>query len=299
LAKKQKEFWETNALNRTSWQLYYNRLVELAISMFEWKNLPETVDPRYLELVLFSQGQAVFFKDEVLGYLGLQAIISGNFDVYRIPKNRRAYAVNGYQKQLTDKDSVLIFNNYLHTPSNVDIEVFARRLYNLDRSVDVNTNAQKTPMLITCNENERLTMKNLYEKYEGNEPVIFGTKDLKTSDIQAISTGVPFVADRLYQLKVNIWSEALTYLGISNVSNQKKERMLVSEVSGSLGSVISSRYSRLESRREACKKINDMFGLNIEVDYRKDYREQENAEVIDSTTENIDNKEKQIDEKEV
>ena len=170
MAKRDRQFWESATLNNATFRQYYNRLTELSISMFDWKNLPDTVDPRYLELTLFTDGQAVFFKDEEIGFLALQNAKGGKFNVYRIPVNRRAYAVNGYQKDLTDKDSVIIFNNYLHNNSRLDVEMFARRLWNLDRAIDVNANAQKTPVLIQCDETQRLTMLNLYKKYDGNEP---------------------------------------------------------------------------------------------------------------------------------
>ena len=161
MAKKDRQFWESATLNNTNFKQYYNRLTELSISMFEWQNLPDTVDPRFLELTLFSDGQAVFFYDEDIGYLALQNILGGKLNVYRVPIERRAYAVNGYQKVLSDKDSVIIYNNYLHSNSRLDVEMFARRLYNLDRAIDVNANAQKTPVLIQCDETQRLTMVNL------------------------------------------------------------------------------------------------------------------------------------------
>ena len=84
------------------------------------------------------------------------------------------------------------------------------------------------------------------------------------------------MADKIYQLKTQIWNEALTYLGISNLNIQKKERLISDEVTRNQGGTIASRYSRLESRREAVKKINDMFGTNIEVNYREDYQQPDN-----------------------
>ena len=269
---KDRQFWESAALNNATFRQYYNRLTELSISMFEWKNLPDTVDPRYLELTLFTDGQAVFFKDEEIGFLALQNAKGGKFNVYRIPVNRRAYAVNGYQKDLTDKDSVIIFNNYLHNNSRLDVEMFARRLWNLDRAIDVNANAQKTPVLIQCDETQRLTMLNLYKKYDGNEPFIFGDKNLNPNAIKTLKTDAPYVADKLYQLKTQIWNEALTYLGISNINITKKERLITDEVTRNQGGTIASRYSRLEARRDACREINKMFGLDIWCDYREDYQ---------------------------
>ncbi len=249
---------------------YFNRLTELSISMFEWKNMPKTVDVRYLELALFGEGMAVFFKDEVIGEVCLRCMISGNWDIYDIPTKRTAYATNGYHYELNNNNSVIIFNNMLHTNSTLDVEVFSKRLWNYDRIVDVNVNAQKTPIIILCDESERLSMKNLYMKYEGNEPFIFGDKSLRPEELRVLKTDAPFVADKVYQLKSQIWNEALTYLGISSVNTQKKERLISDEVSRNLGGTVASRYSRLVTRQEACKKINDMFGLNISCEYRKD-----------------------------
>lgn len=283
--RRKTNFEESLAMNDYTYIQYAYRLMELSISMFEWKNLPEGVDERFLEMVLFTDGQAVFFKDDELGdYLALQCLINGKLNVYRIPINRRAFAVNGYQKQLTDKDSVIIFNNMLHTNSWLDVKMFAKRLYNLDRIIDVNANAQKTPILIKGNETQRLTLTNLYKEYDGNAPVIFADKSLDMNALQVLSTQAPYVADKIYQLKTQIWNEALTYLGISNVSFQKRERMVSDEVTRSQGGTVASRYSRLNARRQACEQINKMFGLNIDCDFREDYQFSE--EVMDFTKDN-------------
>lgn len=283
--RRKTNFEESLAMNGYTYMQYAYRLMELSISMFEWKNLPEGVDERFLEMVLFTDGHAVFFKDDELGdYLALQCLINGKLNVYRIPINRRAFAVNGYQKQLTDKDSVIIFNNMLHTNSWLDVKMFAKRLYNLDRIIDVNANAQKTPILIKGNEQQRLTLTNLYKEYDGNAPVIFADKSLDMNALQVMSTQAPYVADKIYQLKTQIWNEALTYLGISNVSFQKRERMVSDEVTRSQGGTVASRYSRLNARRQACEQINKMFGLNIECDFREDYQFSE--EVMDFIKDN-------------
>lgn len=280
--KRDREFWESAELNNAAYIQYYDRLTELSISMFEWRNLPDTVDPRFLELTLFSNGMAVFFKDEVEGYLALQCAISGPLDVYRIPIRRRAYAVNGFNRELDNKDSVIIFNNMLHKNSMLDVRMFARELYNLDRAISVNANAQKTPILIRCTENERLSLENVYMNYDGNKPVIFADKQLNPNALTVLKTDAPYVADKLYTLKTQKWNEALTYLGISNVNITKRERLITDEVTRNQGGTIASRYSRLESRRNACRQINKMFGLDIQCDYREDYQEIVDAEDSDA-----------------
>lgn len=278
--RKNRDPWTSVYLNDRTYQHYYNRLTELAISMFEWTGLPDSIDPRFLELTLFSDGMAVFFKDDVMDkYLALQTMIGGNLDVYRIPKIRTAYAVNGYNMPLDETNSVIIFNNMLHTNCLTDVELFAYKLYECDRTLITNLKAQKTPVMITCDENQRLTMKNLYAQYDGNEPFIFGGKDIDMKKVQAIVTGAPYVADKVYETKTQIWNEAMTYLGISNVSMIKKERMITDEVSRNMGSTVASRYTRLEMRKEACKKINAMFELNIDVEYRADIQAYTNEDM--------------------
>lgn len=267
-------FDESMVLNNLTYRQYLNRLTELAISMFEWKNLPDTVDARYLELHLFETGCMVYFKDDVIGDLCLDCIVNGRLDVYGNPLLRRAYSgYNNYQKLLKYNNSVIIWNNYLHSNSILDVEMFARRLYNIDRIIDVNANAQKTPVLLQGTEKQRLTLLNLYKEYDGNAPFIFGDKNLDINSLKAFSTNAPYVCDKLYQLKTQIWNEALTYLGISNINIQKKERLITDEVTRNQGGTIASRYSRLESRRQAVEKINDMFGTNIEVNYREDFQQ--------------------------
>ena len=273
--KRNGDFNTTALLNTTTYQTYLDRLTELSISMFEWKNVPPSIDVRYVELQLFLTGVCVYFHDDIIGAdLCLNNINQGRFNVYGEPILRRAYSrYNNYQKMLKESNSVLIWNNYLRCNSYQNILALSRKLALLDRIIDVNVNAQKTPILLQGSEQQRLTLQNLYMQYDGNYPFIFGDKNLDINGLSAISTGAPYVADKLYTLKTQIWNEALTYLGISNINVQKKERLITDEVMRNQGGTIASRYSRLESRREAVKKINKMFNQNIEVNYREDYQE--------------------------
>ena len=266
------EFENSLKLNMRTYYQYIERLTELAISRFIWHGLPDTVDERYLELHLFRDGQMVYFKDEEIGELCLNLVASGQFDVYGYPILRRAYSFyNNYQRLLKPNDSVVIYNNLLRTNSVLDVKMFAYRLYNMERIIDVNVNAQKTPILIVCDEKERLTMKNLYMEYDGNEPFIFGDKSLNVKGLTVLKTDAPFVADKIYELKCNIWNEALTYLGISNITINKKERMVTDEVERNQGGVVANRYPYLNARNEGAKKIEKMFGHECECEFREDW----------------------------
>ena len=270
--KKSNGFFESAITNRESYDFYYDRIKELKISMFEWQNMPEEIDVRFLELMLFERGAVVFFKDEELNqYLCLPVTLGGKWNVYRIPLIRRAFAINGYNRKLTIDNSVIIYNNALRTNSVRETILFAKRLSNFDRVIDVNVQAQKTPLIIRCDEKERLTLENLYMKYDGNQPIIFGDRNLSQQPLECINTDAPFLADKIYQLKTEYWNEMLTFNGISNLNIQKKERLVTDEVARSQGGTIASRYSGLNARLRGCELINNMFGLNIDCRYREDF----------------------------
>ena len=295
------QFWESANANEIAEQYYLSRLSELAMSMFKWKNLPDSIDPRFLEYTLFYEGSAIFFKDKDLTdrnlrkseqeadgtYLALQVVLGGDLDVYRVPNNRKAYAVNTYNKKLTAEESVIIWNNMLRLPEYGRMMFYANKLYQIDRAIDVNVKGQRFPIAILCDENQRLTLKNVYMQYDGNEPFIFGDKNLDLSTIQVINTGSPYVADKLQQLKNNIWAEAMMCLGIPNSPSEKKERLVANEAKVSQGGTLASRSSRLEMRKRACDEINKMFGLDIDVEYNQD---------LDMSTEDGDSSEQEESE---
>ena len=295
------QFWDSANANAIAEQYYLSRLSELAMSMFKWKNMPDSIDTRFLEYTLFYEGAAVFFKDNDLTkrnmndldrgedgtYLALQVVLGGDLNVYRIPNNRKAYAVNTYNRQLDADNSVIVWNNMLRLPEYGRMMFYANKLYQIDRAIDVNVKGQRFPIAILCDETQRLTMKNVYKQYDGNEPFIFGDKNLDLSGIQVINTGSPYVADKLQQLKNNIWSEAMMCLGIPNSPSEKKERLVANEAKVSQGGTLASRSSRLEMRKMACDEINRMFGLNVDVEYNQD---------LDMTTEDGDSTEQEEQE---
>lgn len=289
MSKSLKRRWQSAELNNKTYSDYYNRLMELALNVFEWENLPPSVDERFIELTLYETGYCLYFNDEIIGNLALTCTIGGQLDVYRIPLLRRAYAVNGYNKMCSAKDSVLIFNNYLHTPTQSTIELFARRLYEIERAIDINIKAQKTPTLILSSEQQRLTMKNLYMQYDGNEPFIFGDKNLDIDGIKSLKTDAPFVADKLETLKHQVWNEALTFCGIENSNQDKKERLVSDEVGSNYGNIEAQRNVMLNARKQAVKKINSMFGTNIDVHFRSNLATMVNADNVSRET--LDNEE--------
>lgn len=262
---------EAQFMNTASYYTWYLRLFEIAVAGFEWKNLPPEIDARFLEWILCMDGKALFYFDEDLGeYVTLQFFNSSTLDIYREPFRRTAYspAVNFKYKSLSDNESVIIWNNYAHFPEIIPLRLYAQRLCEIERAIDVNIKGQKTPKIIRCTPEERLTMENLFKKYDGNIPFIFGSKNLANmEDLSVLDVTVPFVADKLQIQKRQIFAEALTYFGIENANTEKRERLVSDEVASNFGGVEIARRTRLQTRKMACKKINEMFGLNVDVDF--------------------------------
>lgn len=267
--KNRDQFNSSAIMNNRTWLMYFDMLYELAVSSFKWDGLPMSVDERYMEITLFDKAAAVYFKDEIINEeLCLDMIPAGQFDCYGNPVVRRAYSgYNNYNKLVSKSDSVIIWNNYMRTSSRLPLEIFAKRLYNMDRIIDVNINAQKTPVLIQGSEKQRLTLKNLYMQYDGNMPFIFGDESLNRDAFSVLKTDAPFVADKIYAIKEKTWNEALTYLGISNVSVEKKERLVKDEVERNQGGTVANRRSRLGQRQWAAEQISEMFQRDVSVDY--------------------------------
>lgn len=263
--------WPSAILNNLTFIHWYDILKSLAINRFEWVNLPETVDYRFLELQLFEKGYCLFFKDEFVDlFLTLPCTISGKWNVYNIPIERVAYATNNYRYYANDTDSVIIWNDYLHHPLVQQTRLYALKLYELERAIDTNVKTQKYPAIIKSSESQRLVMQNLMMQYDGNVPFIFGDNNLDLTGLEVINLNAPYVADKLRQLKQNYINEYLTIIGVENSNNEKKERMISDEVGSNYGSIEAFRNLGLKSRKQACEEINALYGLQVDVRYSSD-----------------------------
>jgi hypothetical protein len=263
--------WE----NERTYQMYFNRLRDYALSVFKWEGLPDTINERFLELIMFQEGKILFFKDDEMGGFLALPFAFGQLNVYHEPVQFNAYSIN-YQKEYTIDNAVPIWANFTRHPIQWIIEEYARRLYWVERAMDLNVRQQKFPFLIVGEESQRLTLMNAYEKWEGNEPFVFGYKTgFDKEAFKILNTPVPYVADKLMEYKHNLWNEAMTFLGIGNAKQDKRERLVADEVAANDEQIESSREVMLQARQIACDKINKMFNLNISVNYRLREMQQE------------------------
>ena len=273
MGRKNRNYYAQSAiLNNAQYLYYYHRIMQLALSRFEYKDLPDSMDERFLEMQLIERGSALLFTDDVMGPLCLPFSYGGPLDIYQKPTIRRAYASNGYNTERSEMDSVIIYNNRMRSPDIAAIRLFAHRLWNFDRIIDINCNAQKTPIVVQCDEQGRLTLTNLFKEVDGNSPVIYTNKNLDLpNSLKAINIQAPFIAENVLNIKKSVWDECMSYLGITTAGIYKAERVTSSEANNSGGSTVASRWSPLAERQTAIEKFNEMFGLDIKVNMREDY----------------------------
>lgn len=262
-------FEESLYNNMQDYYNFENRLIDLAVGRFTIKNLPKEIYEPYVIRTLVCRNEILFFKDDITDeFIAYEFTTNGaKLDRYCRPTERRVYCPNGYNRNdLNDTNSVIIKGSNSGTGIMPIIQQYARKLFNISRTIDTNVSAQKTPVLILCDENERLSFENIYKDYIGNAPVIKGTRDLNIDGIKALSTGAPFVADKLYELQTSLWNEYLTFLGVPNVA-EKKERMVTDEVTRLMGGVMVARNNFVKAIERGLNEVNEMFGLELELEF--------------------------------
>ena len=249
-------------MNLRSFQNYMERLMNMAMNSFDWLGLPKTVSKRFLEMTLMNQGYCVFFKDPELGYLVQRCAMAGQLDEYGIPVKVQPVTVSGRSFPVLDRtkgECVLIWNNYTHTPTLPILEQFAERLARLERTVDININAQKTPYVYVTDEKTRLSIVNMQNQIEAFKPAIIAHKGIDINDaVNVLNPGASFIADKLEIQKRRIWNEAMTFIGVYNQGMEKRER-LVADEADNYGDVDGMRNVFLNARQDAVDEIREIY----------------------------------------
>lgn len=267
---KNDEFFLANYLNDATYNDYFERMKKIALSIFEWENLPETCNAEYLELCLFEKGVASLLYEDNIGFINANAIANEGINIYNIPIKFNCQTANGlnFYRDLyiansgkeKNKECILIKNNQNKISTMSSITLFCYRLYIAERTIDTNMHAQRTPVTILCDDKQLYTVKNLYAKYDGFEPLIIGQKDLDQFEtVKVLKTDAPYLIDKLEQYKEKIWNEALSFLGINNIAIEKKERLTENESNVNNELINMNLQSFLAPRLQACKEFNEKF----------------------------------------
>lgn len=252
---------------------YEDRLHMLAISLFTWKGLDDIAGfgaSHFIEESLYRYGKACIVKDDEIGIKALNVTAAGKLNIYYLPVKVNAFST-GYNKIYDFDDVVYIMNNELQKPTKDTLTLFAARLYETERTSDVNLQAQKTPVLIEGDKNVLLTLKNTYMQYSGNMPVIYGNKNFDVSSkLNVLRTDAPYIVDKLEDHKHNLWNDCMTFLGINNANTSKKERLVTSEVESNDQLINYYLNCFYKTRKKACDILNEKFGTNVEIVLNKE-----------------------------
>ena len=263
-----KKLINSQITNMKTYLMYRDEMTTLAENVFEFKNLPEYIDVSYLNKVLLRNGSIAFFKDDVLGVIALPYDVIGNFDIYGRPQTIKARAANGtYYKQLEKDEFVIMYDNNGRYSIFMDICQMAERIALSKRTIDVNIVQQRTPRIWKTSQDKKRTLEDMLSDIDGMMENIATYESIDIDDMNVLLAPAPFVADKIDAHLDKEWAEFYRLIGVANLIEQKKERMIKDEMSASQGGTIASRFSRFEPRKRAIELINKKFGTNIEVSY--------------------------------
>ena len=251
-------------------RMYIRVLTELSCNRFKWVGLPDTIDERFIELTLFRQSLAVFYFDEQYHrHLCLRAAGTGRVNMYDNPTTFTVIGNAMVHKTLNARKCVPIWSNYLRIPDWDIVMIYATKLAEIDRTIEIDLKAMRYNYILQVPENERLTYENIMRQHDEGQPIVFGTQAL---DPDAVIKTFPILIDKdvvlnLQMSKTKLWNEVMTLLGINNSNQDKKERLVADEVSANDGQVVASRNVSLNARQHAAEQINKMYDLHISVQW--------------------------------
>lgn len=274
---------ENISYNYDTFMNMYRRMSKIILSMFTYENLPSSMDQRFLEKCLFEDGQAgiLYDLDKKL-VVNTRCADNGEINQYELPTKINCFSVNFREDRIVyngiiedslnkETQAVLMLNDEERLPSWVYVFEYAERLADAQKTIDINVRAQRTPILILGSKKQKQSLENMYAQYDGYKPVIMGDEDYLSQDsIKAVNTGAPYVADKIQNLKKEIWNEFLGTFGINNINVEKKERLISAESDSNNEVTNYALKSYFDARKKAVKQINELFGTNIEVKINAD-----------------------------
>ena len=253
--------------------MYFRQLCGKCMSRFTWEGLPNGIDPRFIEKTILENGFSLFYFDTLLElFMSMPATETGVWDIQDNPTGFRVTRNGVYSRDVRAADSVVIWGNQTRVPDMDVIRVYASRLAQVDRTIEIDLLNERNPMIVACNTDQRHTISNVISKIYDGEPVVWGTENLAMDNLANTigvfplnqNAGAGAVSSiKHMESKAKIWGEALTMLGIMNVNSEKRERMVVEEAAANSGQVLASRESFMKPRELACEQINEKFGLDI------------------------------------
>ena len=273
---KNKSIWNrgdalllSDTLQERNFGRIFYEFTNLALNRFKWENLPKGLESRHIEKALFEYGQCAFVDDPELGILCLGCSNTNGYNPYGDPTHVVLTGV-GYSKNFEIGDVERILNNDTLLPTKFHVEYYTNKIYEIDKAIYKNLKQQKRPFIVATTKDNQLSMKNIMKQIKEDEEEIYVDDRLANGGkvgVEVLQTNAPYLIDKYQQHKNDLMCEFLTLMGLnnSNANNGKKERLLVDEVNVNNGEILMNLDVDYKNRLEACKRINERFGLNISV----------------------------------
>lgn len=278
---------------------HLDRITMDVVTMFDYEGLPDTIEPHHIELPLYHNGYVVITKHKDTGLpVALPCHVShrniyGDFTRFRINITNEDGQGAYIQEGIIGEDGVLVRNNVLLKPTCDIVDLYAKRISNIEITADVNIFGLRTPLIMEVEQDQLADAKRLLSAYRTFKPAIL-TRKKKTKNIdpradqglKGLNTGVSPIFNDLHEYKHQMMNELYTRLGINNSNQLKKERQVVAEVHANNEQVETSQSVSIKTRQEDIEKVNEMFGLSISVE--RPVKEMEGEE--DAFNDDEDNK---------
>ena len=268
--------------------MYMRVLTEYATNRFKWDGLPEEIDRRFLEYELFRHALVVFFHEDEDSnprkdmkhfdrYFALRGSGRGAWNMY---DNPTSFTVTGNNmsaylpRKLDGKHCVPIWANTMRVPDWDLVLLQATKLADIERTIEINLMAMRKPFVFGVNDNTKLSFENMWRKVQEGEPAVFVTEDMNGRvDDQAKLFDMRIDKDLVLNLqiaKAKIWNETMTFLGINNSNQDKRERLVADEVAANDQQISAARNSAMGARKYAVEQINRRYNLNVSVEWNED-----------------------------
>lgn len=285
---------EASIMNQLQLDDVTERMISFVLNIFEWKNLPDTIDPYFFELILLMEGKACVIDDpERGGYLGLPVTEMEGMNIYHQHTVQAAHSLGYYKKyraltkftkdfakeMLIDRSvlpspvGVMCQDNYTCYPMITTIQIYAEKIADTMRSLDVVQKQLKVPSLIEADEDTKTAIQKAIELIQTNVLAVYAGKGIaskmrETKPIQTMTN--PSTLTTLWDNYNNLWSGFYTAFGVDNLNtSDKKERLLGDEIHSNDQAVGMALDYRLQCRKKFCEDFNAVFNTNIDVEVRE------------------------------
>lgn len=261
--------------NATTW--YFRRyLIQKIISVFEFKGIPEDWSKDYFLYTLFLCGFVAIVNTDKFGVIPQRCSVFG-YDVFFRPTNVTICnpLLRGNLTPRIGTECALIRMQPDYGSCWDIVAYYADLLAMSTEALAVNITNSKLAYVFACEDKTVAeSFKKMYDQMNEGNPAVFADKKLFKDDgdpaWESFQNNLKqnYIAKDILEDMTKIDARFCTEIGIPNVNMAKESGVTDNEVEANNLDTKSKAALWLETIRDGLKVANDMFGLNITVDFR-------------------------------